>query len=44
MYWLNNARKGDVKDPATLPPVIDFINKYITTDSSIPNLENLISY
>ena len=31
MYWLKNAPKVDLKDPETLPPVIDFINKYITT-------------
>ncbi|XP_050339187.1 uncharacterized protein LOC126765663 [Bactrocera neohumeralis] len=44
MYWLNNAPKINLQSPETFSEVIDFIDTYVSTDSSVSHLEHYLDY
>ncbi|KAI8116853.1 ATP-dependent DNA helicase PIF1 [Lucilia cuprina] len=44
MYWLKDSPKIDLNDPSTFPAVIQFIDKYISTNSSDPCVAQYIDY
>ncbi|XP_065356189.1 uncharacterized protein LOC135950582 [Calliphora vicina] len=44
IYWMDNAPIFNINDQTTFPEVVSFIDAFITTDSTIMELANYVSY
>ncbi|XP_065370889.1 uncharacterized protein LOC135963037 [Calliphora vicina] len=44
IYWMDNAPIFNINDETTFPAVVNFIDTYISTDSTIMEVSNYVSY
>ncbi|XP_075170221.1 uncharacterized protein LOC142242518 [Haematobia irritans] len=44
IYWLNNAPTLNLNDETSYPHVVEFIDKFISTDSTIMSVQDVVGY